>query len=92
MPTTVPYDLIPIASASSSAPGLPPTAVVDPDRDIQKYLDAASERGLSITHIIETHLHADHVSGHGRLAAATGAIIHRHRLAAHEPLGEQRAN
>ena len=44
-------------------------AVIDPDRDTQKYLDAANERGLKITHIIETHLHADHVSGNTELAA-----------------------
>ncbi len=44
-------------------------AVIDPDRDVQKYLDAANERGLKITHIIETHLHADHVSGNTELAA-----------------------
>ncbi len=42
-------------------------AVIDPDRDVQKYLDAASERGLKIIHIIETHLHADHVSGNTEL-------------------------
>ena len=37
--------------------------------------------GVRIEHIFETHNHADHVSGHGRLAAATGAAIHIHRLA-----------
>ena len=34
--------------------------------------------GVRIEHILETHNHADHVSGHGRLAAATGATIHVH--------------
>jgi len=53
-------------------------AVVDPDRDIQKYLDTAAERGLKITHIIETHLHADHVSGNTDLAGRTGAAIYLH--------------
>jgi hydroxyacylglutathione hydrolase len=53
-------------------------AVVDPDRDVQKYLDAAAARGLTITHIIETHLHADHVSGNTDLAARTGAQIFLH--------------
>ncbi|KAB2903639.1 MAG: MBL fold metallo-hydrolase [Anaerolineae bacterium] len=53
-------------------------AVVDPDRDVQKYLDAANERGLKITHILETHLHADHVSGNTELAARTGADIYVH--------------
>ena len=53
-------------------------AVVDPDRDVQKYLDVAQERGLKITHILETHLHADHVSGNTELAARTGADIYVH--------------
>jgi hydroxyacylglutathione hydrolase len=53
-------------------------AVVDPDRDVRKYIDAAVSRGLKITHIIETHLHADHVSGNTDLAARTGAEIFVH--------------
>ncbi len=53
-------------------------AVVDPDRDVRKYLEAAESRGLKITHIIETHLHADHVSGNTDLAARTGADIYLH--------------
>jgi glyoxylase-like metal-dependent hydrolase (beta-lactamase superfamily II)/rhodanese-related sulfurtransferase len=56
-------------------------AVVDPDRDVQKYLKAAAERGLKITHIIETHLHADHVSGNTELADRTGAEIYVHEAA-----------
>ena len=56
--------------------------VVDPQWDITGYLVAAEERGLRITHIIETHNHADHVSGHGKLAAATGATIVIHEGAA----------
>lgn len=51
-------------------------AVVDPQRDVDIYLKAASERGLRITHIFETHLHADFVSGHMELAGRTGAKIH----------------
>ena len=51
-------------------------AVIDPDREVQKYLDVAASRGLKITHIIETHLHADHVSGNTDLAARTGADIY----------------
>ncbi len=51
-------------------------AVVDPQRDVAIYLDAARERGLRIEHIIETHLHADFVSGHQELAARTGAAIY----------------
>jgi hydroxyacylglutathione hydrolase len=53
-------------------------AVVDPDRDVRKYLEAAEGRGLKITHIIETHLHADHVSGNTSLSARTGAEIYLH--------------
>jgi glyoxylase-like metal-dependent hydrolase (beta-lactamase superfamily II)/rhodanese-related sulfurtransferase len=56
-------------------------AVVDPDREVGKYLTAAQARGLKITHIIETHLHADHVSGNTDLAARTGADIYVHELA-----------
>jgi glyoxylase-like metal-dependent hydrolase (beta-lactamase superfamily II)/rhodanese-related sulfurtransferase len=51
-------------------------AVVDPQRDVDIYLQAAAERGLKITHIFETHLHADFVSGHVELARRTGARIH----------------
>lgn len=53
-------------------------AVIDPDRAIEKYLDAAHAHGMNITHIIETHLHADHVSGNTELAARTGADIYVH--------------
>lgn len=59
-------------------------AVVDPQRDVEIYLEEARNHGLSIQHIIETHLHADFVSGHRELAAATGATIYigRHAEAA----------
>ncbi|HKR63366.1 MAG TPA: rhodanese-like domain-containing protein [Thermoanaerobaculia bacterium] len=50
-------------------------AVVDPQRDIQQYLDAAARLGARITYVIETHLHADFVSGHCELAQKTGATI-----------------
>jgi glyoxylase-like metal-dependent hydrolase (beta-lactamase superfamily II)/rhodanese-related sulfurtransferase len=56
-------------------------AVVDPDRDVRKYVEAAAARGLKITHIIETHLHADHVSGNTDLAERTGADIYVHEAA-----------
>ena len=56
-------------------------AVVDPDRDVKKYIEAAQARGLQITHIIETHLHADHVSGNTDLAQRTGADIYIHEAA-----------
>jgi hydroxyacylglutathione hydrolase len=67
-------------------------AVVDPRFEIDEYLELARYRGVSIAHVLETHNHADHVSGHGRLVAATGARIHVHRLAApdydHEPFDD----
>jgi glyoxylase-like metal-dependent hydrolase (beta-lactamase superfamily II)/rhodanese-related sulfurtransferase len=59
-------------------------AVIDPDREVQKYLDVAQSRGLTITHIIETHLHADHVSGNTDLAARTGADIYVHEASGAE--------
>ncbi len=49
--------------------------VIDPKWDIVDYLQLAEEHGFSIAHILETHNHADHVSGKGRLAQATGATI-----------------
>jgi glyoxylase-like metal-dependent hydrolase (beta-lactamase superfamily II)/rhodanese-related sulfurtransferase len=56
-------------------------AVVDPQWDIDPYLQLSRLHGLKIEHVLETHNHADHVSGHGRLARATGATIHIHELA-----------
>ncbi len=50
--------------------------VVDPQRDVDIYLQSAAEHGLTIRHIFETHLHADFVSGHKELAARTGAEIY----------------
>jgi glyoxylase-like metal-dependent hydrolase (beta-lactamase superfamily II)/rhodanese-related sulfurtransferase len=49
--------------------------VVDPRRDIQVYLEEAEHHGLTIERVIETHVHADFVSGHLELAAQTGAAI-----------------
>src|SRR5947208_17122244 len=56
-------------------------AVIDPQLDIQPYLDLAEERGYRITLVIDTHLHADHVSGNRKLAAATGAQLYLHEAA-----------
>jgi hydroxyacylglutathione hydrolase len=50
--------------------------VIDPQRDVELYLNAAAEQGATIRHIFETHLHADFVSGHRELAARTGAKIY----------------
>lgn len=49
--------------------------VVDPQRDVDQYIEAAQRLGLDIKYVIETHLHADFVSGHRELAARTGAEI-----------------
>src|SRR6202167_6264781 len=51
-------------------------AVIDPQRDVDVYLEAAGQKGLEIRHVIETHLHADFVSGHRELAERTGARIY----------------
>ena len=50
--------------------------VVDPMRNVTPYLRAAEKEGLRITHVTETHIHADFVSGSRELAAATGATIY----------------
>ncbi|HZI19459.1 MAG TPA: MBL fold metallo-hydrolase [Pyrinomonadaceae bacterium] len=50
-------------------------AVVDPQRDVGQYLEEAAAHGLRVRYVVETHLHADFVSGHRELAARTGAEI-----------------
>ncbi len=66
--------------------------VVDPQWDVDPYQQLARLHGVRIGHVLETHNHADHVSGHGRLARATGATIHIHELAEaeypHEPFAD----
>src|SRR3954463_1882572 len=63
-------------------------AIVDPRRDVDIYLEAARAAELRITHVVETHLHNDYVSGGRELAALTGAthvigagarLAHEHR-------------
>src|SRR5215217_1259530 len=49
--------------------------VVDPQRDVDQYVEEAAAEGLKIKYVVETHLHADFVSGHRELAARTGAEI-----------------
>jgi hydroxyacylglutathione hydrolase len=51
-------------------------AVVDPQRDIERYLEFAAEHGLQINHVILTHLHADFVAGHLELRDRVGATIY----------------
>src|ERR687884_1316315 len=69
--------------------------VVDPKWEIDEYLVLADENSFEIRHVLETHNHADHVSGRGRLAEATGALIHVPNAAevafASEPLDAGRA-
>ncbi|HZM01313.1 MAG TPA: MBL fold metallo-hydrolase, partial [Planctomycetota bacterium] len=61
-------------------------AIVDPRRDVEVYLQRAAALGCKIRHVLETHLHADFVSGHVELAQRTGATIHvSHRAGAGFP-------
>ncbi|MBL8182949.1 MAG: MBL fold metallo-hydrolase [Blastocatellia bacterium] len=50
-------------------------AIIDPQRDVQQYIEEAAKHGQKIKYVIETHSHADFVSGHLELAAKTGAEI-----------------
>jgi hydroxyacylglutathione hydrolase len=66
--------------------------LIDPLRDVDRYLHAASERGLTLTHVLDTHLHADFVSGNREIAHQTGAMIGASAEAklefVHQPLTE----
>ena len=81
-----------IAHSSYMVAGNNICAVIDPERNIRPYLDSAKKMGLKITHILETHLHADFISGHLDLEEATGARIYAPASAncafPHEPLKE----
>jgi len=67
--------------------------LIDPLRDVDRYLHAAAERGLELTHVLDTHLHADFVSGNREIAAQTGAQIgasaEAHVEFEHQPLTEE---
>ncbi|MCA1803622.1 MAG: MBL fold metallo-hydrolase [Rhodothermaceae bacterium] len=65
-----------IALSSYILAGSEVCAVIDPQRDIEIYIDEARELGVEITHILQTHMHADFVSGHMDLAEKTGAKIY----------------
>lgn len=65
-----------IAHSSYLLAGSDTCAIIDPRRDVDIYIEAARAQGVRITHILETHLHADFVSGHMDLAARTGATIY----------------
>ncbi|MBN2565036.1 MAG: MBL fold metallo-hydrolase [Candidatus Eisenbacteria bacterium] len=81
-----------IAHSSYLIGGRRTCAIVDPERNVDAYMDAARDLGLRITHIIETHLHADFVSGHIDLHERTGAAIYAPRKARcefdHNPVSE----
>ena len=67
--------------------------LIDPLRDVDRYLHAASERGIHLTHVLDTHLHADFVSGNREIAHQTGAVIGASAEAQlgfeHQPLKEE---
>ncbi len=65
-----------IAHSSYILAGSDVCAVIDPQRDIDIYIEEARSLGVKITHILQTHLHADFVSGHMDLAEKTGAPIY----------------
>ncbi|MEN9883537.1 MAG: hypothetical protein RLZZ420_754, partial [Bacteroidota bacterium] len=51
-------------------------AVIDPKRDVDTYLEIAKQNNMTITHIMETHIHADFLSGARELAALTGGKLY----------------
>ena len=68
-----------IAHSSYILGGKGTCAIIDPRRDVDIYVQHAREMGMKITHILETHLHADFISGHLDLARITGAKIYAPR-------------
>lgn len=62
-------------SYAVGCPGAATVAIVDPRRDVDVYLEFAAEHDLRITHVLETHIHADFASGARELAAHTGARL-----------------
>ena len=81
-----------IAHSSYILAGKRDCAVIDPQRDVDVYITEARALGVDITHILQTHLHADFVSGHMDLAQKTGAKIYVAQSAQctfdHVPLSE----
>lgn len=69
------------ASYVLGCPTIGVCAVVDPKEEISDYLRIAKEQETRITHIIETHIHADHISGARKLSEATEAAIYFHKSA-----------
>jgi hydroxyacylglutathione hydrolase len=64
------------ASYLIGCPGAGAAIVIDPNRDIDQYITAAEAEGVKVTHVTETHIHADYVSGSRELASRTGAQLY----------------
>jgi glyoxylase-like metal-dependent hydrolase (beta-lactamase superfamily II)/rhodanese-related sulfurtransferase len=83
-------DALGCASYLVGDPGTGSAVVVDPAFAIEQYLEEAERRGVRIVRVIETHTHADHLSGHGRLALEHDIPVSVHRLAdagyPHDPM------
>jgi glyoxylase-like metal-dependent hydrolase (beta-lactamase superfamily II)/rhodanese-related sulfurtransferase len=83
-------DALGCASYLVGDPGSGEAVVVDPAFAIEQYLVEAEHRGVRIVRVIETHTHADHLSGHGRLALEYGIPVSIHPVAdaeyPHDPL------
>ena len=83
-------DALGCASYLVGDPGTGDAVLVDPSFAIEQYLAEAELRGVRIVRTIETHTHADHLSGHGRLALEHGIPVSIHRIAAveypHDPM------
>ncbi len=62
-------------------PAVGEAVVVDPAFAIEPYLEAAEREGVRIVRVLETHTHADHLSGHGRFALEHGLPVAIHPLA-----------
>ncbi|MFN2388708.1 MAG: MBL fold metallo-hydrolase [Actinomycetota bacterium] len=69
------------ASYLVGCPTLGLCAVVDPQGDVDRYVEMAESNAMVVAHVLETHIHADHVSGARGLAEATGAELHLGRRA-----------
>ena len=72
-PTIVTIDTPTLGDRSYLAHDGEVAVVIDPQRDIDRVLDVATEAGVRITHVLETHIHNDYVTGGLALAKATGA-------------------
>lgn len=76
MPTIVPIDTPTLGDRSYLAHDGRVALVVDPQRDIDRVLAVAEAAGVAITHVFETHIHNDYITGGYALAEATGAAYH----------------